>query len=98
MDGKGNGGGLRGGAAPRGDILTRVPTTAEYGKPGPEGELIQLAEQTGPGTVQVNFNRGAMPREMFLEQLRRFARDVLPILQAHQIVAVPADAGQRMPE
>ena len=61
MDGKGNGGGLRGGGLR-------------------------------------DFNRGAMPREMFLEQLRRFARDVLPILQAHQIVAGPADAGQRMPE
>jgi hypothetical protein len=40
--------------------------------------------------VQVNFNRGAMPQEMFLEQIRRFARDVLPILRAHQITRVPA--------
>jgi hypothetical protein len=40
--------------------------------------------------VQVNFNRGAMPQEMFLEQIRRFARDVLPVVQAHQITRVPA--------
>jgi len=31
-----------------------------------------------------------MPQEMFVEQLRRFARDVLPLLQAHQINTVPA--------
>ena len=53
-------------------------------------KLIRLAEHTGAGTVQVNFNRGAMPQEMFLEQIRRFARDVLPILQRHQITRVPA--------
>jgi alkanesulfonate monooxygenase SsuD/methylene tetrahydromethanopterin reductase-like flavin-dependent oxidoreductase (luciferase family) len=52
--------------------------------------LIHLAEHTGAGTLQVNFNRGAMPQEMFLEQIRRFARDVLPILQRHQITRVPA--------
>jgi hypothetical protein len=27
---------------------------------------------------------------MFVEQIRRFARDVLPIVQAHQITRVPA--------
>ena len=53
-------------------------------------KLIRLAEHTGAGTVQVNFNRGAMPQEMFVEQIRRFARDVLPIVQAHQITKVPA--------
>ena len=53
-------------------------------------KIIRLAEHTGAGTVQINFNRGAMPQEMFVEQLRRFARDVLPILQAHQITSVPA--------
>ena len=31
-----------------------------------------------------------MPQEMFLEQIRRFARDVLPALQAHQVTHVPA--------
>jgi alkanesulfonate monooxygenase SsuD/methylene tetrahydromethanopterin reductase-like flavin-dependent oxidoreductase (luciferase family) len=53
-------------------------------------KIIRLANHTGAGTVQVNFNRGAMPQEMFLEQIRRFARDVLPILQAHKIDHVPA--------
>jgi hypothetical protein len=30
-----------------------------------------------------------MPQEMYLEQIRRFARDVLPALQAHKVVRVP---------
>jgi hypothetical protein len=34
-------------------------------------------------------NMGAMPQEMFLEQIRRFARDVLPRLQAHAVTRVP---------
>ena len=53
-------------------------------------KIVRLAEHTGAATVQVNFNRGAMPHEMFVEQIRRFARDVLPILQAHRITRVPA--------
>jgi alkanesulfonate monooxygenase SsuD/methylene tetrahydromethanopterin reductase-like flavin-dependent oxidoreductase (luciferase family) len=53
-------------------------------------KLIRLAEHTGAGTIQVNFNRGVMPQEMFLEQIRRFARDVLPIVLAHEITRVPA--------
>jgi alkanesulfonate monooxygenase SsuD/methylene tetrahydromethanopterin reductase-like flavin-dependent oxidoreductase (luciferase family) len=52
--------------------------------------IIALAEHTGAGSVQINLNRGAMPHEMFIEQIRRFARDVLPLLQAHRITRVPA--------
>jgi hypothetical protein len=33
--------------------------------------------------VLVSLNRGAMPHEMFMEQVRRFGADVLPALQAH---------------
>jgi hypothetical protein len=40
--------------------------------------------------VQISLNRGAMPQEMFLEQIRRFARDVLPLLQAHEVKLAPA--------
>jgi hypothetical protein len=35
--------------------------------------------------VLINVNRGAMPNEMFVEQLRRFATKVLPALQAHTV-------------
>jgi hypothetical protein len=34
-------------------------------------------------------NRGAMPQDMFLNQIRRFGTEVLPILQRHAIVRVP---------
>ena len=53
---------------------------------------MTMAEHAGAGTVQLSFNRGAMPHEQFVEQIRRFARDVLPALQAHEITMVPLAA------
>jgi hypothetical protein len=35
--------------------------------------------------VIVNMNRGAMPKEMFMEQIHRFGEDVLPLLHAHEV-------------
>ena len=52
----------------------------------------RAAERAGANMVQISLNRGAMPHEMFIEQIRRFAREVLPALQAHQ---VEARAGRR---
>jgi alkanesulfonate monooxygenase SsuD/methylene tetrahydromethanopterin reductase-like flavin-dependent oxidoreductase (luciferase family) len=52
--------------------------------------IIAAAEGAGANMVQISLNRGAMPQEMFLEQIRRFASDVLPALQAHQVKRVPA--------
>lgn len=40
--------------------------------------------------VRVGLNRGAMPHEMYIEQIRHFASDVLPIPQAHEVARVPA--------
>ena len=51
--------------------------------------IIAQAEQAGANMIQVSLNRGAMPHEMFVEQIRRFAKDVLPALQAHDIKRVP---------
>ena len=51
--------------------------------------LIAEAEGLGANTVLLNFNRGAMPHAMFMEQLRRFGAEVLPALQAHQVTQVP---------
>jgi alkanesulfonate monooxygenase SsuD/methylene tetrahydromethanopterin reductase-like flavin-dependent oxidoreductase (luciferase family) len=53
--------------------------------------LINAANRTGAGTILVSFNRGAMPQEIFLEQIRRFAREVLPAVQAHDVGRVPVD-------
>jgi hypothetical protein len=51
--------------------------------------IIATADQAGAGTVLISLNRGAMPQEMFLEQIRRFAREVLPSLKAHIVTCVP---------
>jgi alkanesulfonate monooxygenase SsuD/methylene tetrahydromethanopterin reductase-like flavin-dependent oxidoreductase (luciferase family) len=51
--------------------------------------IIAAADHAGANTIQVSLNRGAMPHEMFMEQIRRFARDVLPALQAHEVKRVP---------
>ena len=43
----------------------------------------------GADNVQISLNRGVLPHAMFMEQIRRFARDVLPALQAHRVERVP---------
>jgi alkanesulfonate monooxygenase SsuD/methylene tetrahydromethanopterin reductase-like flavin-dependent oxidoreductase (luciferase family) len=51
--------------------------------------LIDMAEKNGAGTLLLSMNRGAMPHDMFMNQIRRFAKEVLPILQAHEIKVSP---------
>ncbi len=51
--------------------------------------IIAAVDRAGANQIQVMFNAGALPQELFLEQIRRFARDVLPILQAHAVTRVP---------
>jgi alkanesulfonate monooxygenase SsuD/methylene tetrahydromethanopterin reductase-like flavin-dependent oxidoreductase (luciferase family) len=51
--------------------------------------IIEMVDRAGAGTIQVMMNAGAMPQEMFLEQIRRFAKEVLPALQAHKVTRVP---------
>lgn len=55
--------------------------------------IIAEAEAAGAGTVLLSFNRGVLPHAMFLAQIRRFAAEVLPALQAHPITSVPLAAG-----
>ena len=67
------------------------PSSLPWGTPQEVTErIIAAAERAGANMVQISLNRGAMPQEMFIEQIRRFARDVLPALQAHQVKRVPA--------
>jgi hypothetical protein len=47
------------------------------------------SESAGANMVQISLNRGAMPHEMFIEQIRRFAKEV-PALHAHEVKRVPA--------
>jgi alkanesulfonate monooxygenase SsuD/methylene tetrahydromethanopterin reductase-like flavin-dependent oxidoreductase (luciferase family) len=53
-------------------------------------QLIEGAERMGANTLLLNMNVGALTYDLFLEQIRRFGRDVLPRLQAHQVTRVPA--------
>ena len=62
-----------------------------WGAPDEVAErLIAEADKTGANTLLVSLNRGAMPHDMFLEQIRRFGREVMPRLQAHKVTRVPA--------
>jgi alkanesulfonate monooxygenase SsuD/methylene tetrahydromethanopterin reductase-like flavin-dependent oxidoreductase (luciferase family) len=71
--------------------VARQAETMPWGTPGEVKErIIAAADHAGADTVILSLNRGAMPQEMFLEQIRRMARDVLPALQAHQVTRVPA--------
>ena len=50
------------------------------------------SKRTGAEVVHVRMNTGAMPHEMFMNQIRLFAEKVLPRLQAHASEEVPAAA------
>lgn len=78
------------------DDVARQAETMPWGTASEVTErIINAADRTGAGTVLLSFNRGAMPNEMFLEQIRRFARKVLPALHAHEVsrVPLPEEAG-----
>jgi alkanesulfonate monooxygenase SsuD/methylene tetrahydromethanopterin reductase-like flavin-dependent oxidoreductase (luciferase family) len=51
--------------------------------------LIELADTLGANTLMLNFNQGAMPHELFLRNVERFGKEVLPAVQAHQVTTVP---------
>ncbi|HEV2302783.1 MAG TPA: LLM class flavin-dependent oxidoreductase, partial [Stellaceae bacterium] len=51
--------------------------------------IIEAADSAGANQVQLALNRGALPHPLFMQQIRRFAAEVLPILQAHEVKAVP---------
>jgi alkanesulfonate monooxygenase SsuD/methylene tetrahydromethanopterin reductase-like flavin-dependent oxidoreductase (luciferase family) len=73
--------------------VERIAETLPWGSGKEVAErIIAQADQAGANMVQISLNRGAMPQEMFLEQIRRFARDVLPVLQAHEVKLAPAAA------
>lgn len=61
---------------------------------GPAKEMterfIEAAEHAGTNSLLLQMNLGALPHKDFLEQIRRFGREVLPKLQAHRVTRVPA--------
>ena len=48
-----------------------------------------LADSLGCGTFLLNFNQGAMPHDMYMQNLERFGKEVLPALQAHKVSVAP---------
>jgi len=71
--------------------VARQAENLPWGTPDEVAErIIALADHAGANTALISLNRGAMPQEMFLEQIRRFARDVLPRVQRHRVARVPA--------
>ena len=73
--------------------VERMAENMPWGTPDEVAErIIAQAEAAGANTVQIGFNRGAMPHDMFMNQIRRFAADVLPRLQAHEVRVVPLAA------
>ena len=77
----------------RGMTMADIEREAEQMPWGKAGEVIEriiaAADHAGANTVLVNMNRGAMPHEMFMEQIRRFGAEVLPALQAHEVKMTP---------
>ena len=72
------------------DDIARDAEHLPWGAPAEVRErIIAAADHAGAGTVLVGLNRGAMPHEMFMEQVRRFGTEVLPALQAHRVRSVP---------
>src|SRR5882724_4868067 len=76
----------------RGLTMADVERQAEHMPWGTPDEvtkrILDAAESVGANTVQVSLNRGVLPHEMFMEQIRRFAAEVLPALHAQKIVRV----------
>ncbi len=72
------------------DDVARMAERLAWGTPKEVIERITAhVDRVGASTIQVMLNAGAMPQEMYIEQIRRFARDVLPALQAHDVKRVP---------
>jgi alkanesulfonate monooxygenase SsuD/methylene tetrahydromethanopterin reductase-like flavin-dependent oxidoreductase (luciferase family) len=75
--------------------IDQVKAMAErlpWGRPDEAIEkIIAEADHHGSNTVVVSLNRGVMPAEMFMQQVRRFGAEVLPALQAHEVKEVPLE-------
>jgi alkanesulfonate monooxygenase SsuD/methylene tetrahydromethanopterin reductase-like flavin-dependent oxidoreductase (luciferase family) len=70
--------------------VTRMADRLAWGTPAEVTErIIAAVDRAGANQIQVMFNAGVLPQEMYLEQIRRFAREVLPALQAHRVTRVP---------
>jgi len=51
--------------------------------------IIAECNDAGANNVLLVCNRGDIPHEMYLNQIRRIGQEVLPRLQAHNVTVVP---------
>jgi alkanesulfonate monooxygenase SsuD/methylene tetrahydromethanopterin reductase-like flavin-dependent oxidoreductase (luciferase family) len=76
------------------DEVIKLAETMPWGSPDEVIEkIVAAAEHAGAGTVLLHLNRGGLPHELFIEQIRRFARDVLPALKKHEVKTVKLAEG-----
>lgn len=72
--------------------LVDIEQRAENAAWGDPDEVVQkviaAAEHAGAGSVLVSINHGALPQEMYLRQIRRFAAEVMPRLQDYKVECV----------
>ena len=74
--------------------LHEIADELPWGTPDEVAErIIRQAEVTGAGTALLLCNPGAMPQEMFLNQIKRIGEEVLPRLHAHEMKRVPPAEG-----
>ena len=77
--------------------MDTVRATAEQMPLGTADEvterIIRECDEAGANSVLLICNRGALPQEMYLNQIRRIGAEVLPRLQAHRIKVVPQAEG-----
>ncbi len=65
--------------------VARESHTMPWGSPEDViAKIIGEADRAGAGTALISLNRGATPHAMFMNQIQRFAREVLPALHAHE--------------
>ncbi|MFN0072528.1 MAG: LLM class flavin-dependent oxidoreductase [Chloroflexota bacterium] len=66
--------------------VERLADQWPWGTPDEVAErIIDESNHAGASTVLVSMNRGAMPHEMFMNQIQRFGTEVLPRLQEYEV-------------
>src|SRR5712692_6056322 len=69
--------------------LGRQAETWPWGTPDEVAQrVIDEVDHVGAEVILVSMNRGGLPHELFMEQIERFASQVLPKLRAHNVVSV----------
>jgi hypothetical protein len=73
--------------------MDTVRGAAQHMPLGTADEIVELicaeCDDAGANNVLLVCNRGDMPHDKYMNQVRRIGREVLPRLQAHNVTVVP---------